>query len=46
MDKFNGLRSFLDTFSVLYPQLHNLGRTSLTVPFIEEPPRESEERPR
>jgi proline iminopeptidase len=24
MDKFNGLRSFLDTFSVLYPQLHNL----------------------
>jgi proline iminopeptidase len=24
MDKLNGLRSFLDTFSVLYPQLHTL----------------------
>ena len=36
MDKFNGLRSFLDTFSVLYPQLHNLDFRR-DVPALEVP---------
>jgi proline iminopeptidase len=37
MDQFNGLRLFLDTFSVLYPQLEELDFrrdvTELAVPY-------------
>jgi proline iminopeptidase len=36
MDKLNGLRSFLDTFSVLYPQLHNVDFRR-DVPALEVP---------